>query len=155
MSEKISNQEYIDIVEEERSKGNIAFMTIEGLKGSSIENIINQPVEGILYDLNRDYATIITLAKNSKNLRWINDLALSDVFKEVFKLYKEQLEINARLTQELSEMKEKQNNKIINTEKEVTRDEKPKAKPINTMNNNRNGYGAYREGFDTSIVFQI
>ena len=148
MVEEKNNQEYVELIEEQRAKGNIAFMTIDGLKGSTIDNIINQPIEGILYDLNRDYATIITLAKNSKNLRWINDLALSDLFKEIFKRYKNLEEENKLLREQIS------NSSKITIETNNKNIEEPIVEDI-PETKKHNGFGAYKEGFDTSVVFQI
>jgi hypothetical protein len=50
-------------------------MTIDGLQGGPIEDFVKQPIEGQLYDLNRDRATLYSMASENKNKRWINDLA--------------------------------------------------------------------------------
>ena len=43
-----------------------------------IEKLVNQPVEGLLYDLNRDEATILTWIDDPK---WINDYACAMVIR--------------------------------------------------------------------------
>lgn len=76
MEEK-SIKEYIL---EESNKGNIVFNTMEGICTANIKDFIHQPIEGILYDLNRDFGTILTLIDDPK---WINDYALSKVVVEL------------------------------------------------------------------------
>lgn len=63
---------------EEYKNGNIVLNTPFGLHVDTMENIINQPAEGLLYDLNRDEATIMTFIDDEK---WINDYACSMVIK--------------------------------------------------------------------------
>jgi hypothetical protein len=58
-----------------QAESKIAFMTIDGLQGGPIEDFVKQPIEGQLYDLNRDRATLYAMASENKNKRWINDLA--------------------------------------------------------------------------------
>lgn len=76
MEEK-SIKEYIL---EESNKGNIVFNTMEGICTANIKDFIHQPIEGILYDLDRDFGTILTLIDDPK---WINDYALSKVVVEL------------------------------------------------------------------------
>lgn len=59
-----------------QSENKIAFMTIDGVQYGPIEDFVNQPFEGQLYDLNRDRASLYTMANENKNKRWVNDLAL-------------------------------------------------------------------------------
>lgn len=75
----MENTELLDKILELQKEGKIAFMTIDGLVSADINSIIQQPVEGLLYDLNRDTATLTNLAKEGKNKRWINDMALAYV----------------------------------------------------------------------------
>jgi len=62
-----------DKILEEYKKGNIIVATIEGLQGMQIDEFIKQPAEGMLYDLNRDEATILTFIEDPK---WVNDYAV-------------------------------------------------------------------------------
>ena len=71
---------------EEYKKGNIVVSTFEGLKVMKLEDIINQPAEGILYDLNRSESIILTFLPDPK---WINDYAASQVIRELKKRIKE------------------------------------------------------------------
>lgn len=79
----MENKEILDKIIELKKVNKIVFMTEEGLMTSNIEDIINQPIEGLLYDLNRDDATLSTMA-NSKSLRWVNDMALVNVLKFIY-----------------------------------------------------------------------
>lgn len=61
---------------EESKKGNIVVSTFEGLQIGKLSEIIDQPIEGLLYDLNRDAGTILTFLEDPK---WVNDYACMQV----------------------------------------------------------------------------
>ncbi len=61
---------------EEAKVGNIVISGFDGLSVWELSEIIKQPVEGLLYDLNRDPATILTFIEDPK---WINDYACMQV----------------------------------------------------------------------------
>lgn len=65
-----------DLVLSEYAKGNIVVCTQEGLQVAPIEDILKQPVEVLLYDINRYMATILTFIEDPK---WINYYALMNV----------------------------------------------------------------------------
>lgn len=69
-----------DKIFEESKKGNVCFNTIEGLVSCPIDQFIQQPVDGLLYDLNRDAATILTLMDDQK---WVNDYAVNRVITKL------------------------------------------------------------------------
>ena len=66
-------------------EGKVVFMTIEGLMEVDIDKFINQPIEGLLYDLNRDSATILSQLDNPK---WVNDYAVMMVISRLKELAK-------------------------------------------------------------------
>ena len=68
----------------------VAFMTVDGLKYSPIDEFVTQPLEGQLYDVNRDRATLYSMANENKNKRWINDLALVYMYEYANKTIEEQ-----------------------------------------------------------------
>jgi hypothetical protein len=70
-------RDYILLKEKE---GKIVITTTEGLMEVNLDEIIKQPVEGLLYDLNRDRATILTLIKDEK---WVNDFACMKVIEKL------------------------------------------------------------------------
>lgn len=65
---------------DEYKKGNIVVYTFEGLMVMPIKDIVNQPISGLLYDLNRDEATILTSIDDPK---WINDYAVAQVIRSL------------------------------------------------------------------------
>jgi hypothetical protein len=80
-----NKQEVKDLVLKMRDEGKVVFATFEGLSGAVLEDFIKQPAEGILYDLNRDGATVLTFIDDPK---WVNDFAVGLVITKL----KEQLE---------------------------------------------------------------
>ena len=66
------------IILEEYKKGNIMVLGIEGMQCMPITEFIKQPVDGILYDLNRDEATVLSFFPDQK---WINDYAVAQVIR--------------------------------------------------------------------------
>ena len=83
-----------DKILKEYKKGNIIVAGIDGLQGMPIKEFIKQPVEGMLYDLNRDEVTVLTLIDNPK---WVNDYAVSKVIVALKKRIKE---LEEQLTKE-------------------------------------------------------
>ena len=78
-----TTKEQIDLKElviKERNKGNVVILTWEGPMMAELKSIIDQPTEGLLYDLNRDEGTILTLISDPK---WVNDFACAQVIREL------------------------------------------------------------------------
>lgn len=69
-------------IREKAREGKIVLMTIEGLRIVDADRFIQQDSKDILYDLNRDKATTMTLA-NEDDLRWINDYAVAIVIEKL------------------------------------------------------------------------
>lgn len=67
-----------DKVLESYKKGNIVVAGVVGLREAKLSEFIKQPIEGILYDLNRDEATILTFINDPK---WVNDYAVCQVIR--------------------------------------------------------------------------
>jgi hypothetical protein len=57
----MDKEELKDLVLEEMKNGYIVYRTIEGLHKQKIEDFVKQPIEGQLYDINRDMATCLAL----------------------------------------------------------------------------------------------
>jgi hypothetical protein len=57
----------------EYKKGNIVVAGIEGLQVIPLDEFIKQPVDGILYDLNRGETVVLTFIDDPK---WVNDFAV-------------------------------------------------------------------------------
>lgn len=63
---------------EEYKSGNIIVTGFEGLQCMPLEDFIKQPVESMLYDLNRSESVVLTFLPDPK---WINDYASSQVIR--------------------------------------------------------------------------
>ena len=75
-----------DKVLAEWNKGNLVYADIEGLKSIKLEEFIKQPLEGMLYDINRNTATILTFLDDPK---WVNDFALTKLLEYYYNKCKE------------------------------------------------------------------
>ena len=96
------NNELLDKILSLQADNKIAFMTIDGLQGGPIEDFVNQPLEGQLYDVNRDRATLYSMANENKNKRWINDLALVYLYEYANEIIEKQRQEIVNLKGELS-----------------------------------------------------
>ena len=76
--------EVYKVIRENEDKGLITIMDFDGLASIPIDEFIKQPTEGLLYDLNRDKTTTITLGR-SGNERWVNDYAVALVIEYLMK----------------------------------------------------------------------
>jgi hypothetical protein len=97
-SKEESEQIINDILDQEKLD-NVVFATTDALMCSSIEDMINQPVEGLLYDLNRDKATCISNLREG-GITWINNYAVALVIirlKEKLEKYERNSENVRRL----------------------------------------------------------
>ena len=65
---------------EEYKKGNLVIRNFEGLSVYKLSDFVKQPVEGILYDLNRNESVILTFLPDEK---WINDYASTQVIRQL------------------------------------------------------------------------
>ena len=70
--------------------GYVVFASIEGLHRQKLEEFTKQPLDGMLYDINRDTATILTLIEDPK---WINDFALTKLLEYYYNKCNEQEKI--------------------------------------------------------------
>lgn len=66
------------VVLAEYEKDNVVFSDHDGMKVVKIDDFINQNVDGLLYDLNRDEAVVLTFIDNPK---WVNDYAVAKVIR--------------------------------------------------------------------------
>lgn len=99
------NNELLDEILSLRADDKIAFMTIEGLRYGPIADFVKQPLEGQLYDVNRDRATLYTMANENKNKRWVNDLALVYLYEYANEVIENQRKEIVNLKSELRMVK--------------------------------------------------
>jgi len=86
-------EEFRDLILKKEKEGKIVFMSFDGPCEINLDAFIKQPAEGILYDLNRNRATVLTFIDDPK---WVNDFAVGLVI--------------ARLKREIDELKESHEN---------------------------------------------
>ena len=68
---------------EERDKGNVVFWGLPGqLMVASLDRFLEQPADGILYDLNRLEEISLTFLDDPK---WVNDFAVALVIRNLVK----------------------------------------------------------------------
>lgn len=85
------------LVLEEEEKGNIVYNTPFGLYSAELDTFLSQSAKSMLYDLNRDFWTILT---QIDDIKWVNDYALSKVV----------IELKKRLDEAEEKLKEKMEN---------------------------------------------
>ena len=76
-----SNIELVKVILEEYKEDKIVFNSVKGLIAANIKNFIEQPVDGILYDLNRSEEVVLTFINDEK---WINDYAVCKVIRKLY-----------------------------------------------------------------------
>lgn len=79
---KNSFEELYKIVRENEKKGLVTVWSVDGLVSAPIEEVVKQPVKGLLYDLNRDKDTTLALGKEG-NVRWLNDYAVAVIIEHL------------------------------------------------------------------------
>lgn len=73
-------EKFRDLVLKKAEEGKVVLMTFDGLMEADLEKFIEQPTEGLLYDLNRDRATVLTFIEDPK---WVNDFAVGLVIAKL------------------------------------------------------------------------
>jgi hypothetical protein len=73
-------ESFRDLVLKEYEKGNIVFANVEGYEYISLKEFVEQPTDGLLYDLNRSEAVVLAFIEDQK---WINDYAVCKVIREL------------------------------------------------------------------------
>ena len=64
----------------ERELGNVVVMGIEGMMSMPLDKFVEQPADGILYDLNRSEEVSMTFIHEKK---WVNDFAVALVIRKL------------------------------------------------------------------------
>jgi len=65
------------VISKKEAEGKVVFMSFDGPMEADIDTFIDQPIEGLLYDLNRDRATVLSFV--DKDPKWVNDYAVGSV----------------------------------------------------------------------------
>lgn len=77
----MTTQEIIDFILAKKKEGKaVYYVSPNELAASTLENLCNQPADGILYDLNRDEASILAFASEDDPY-WVNNFATAQVIR--------------------------------------------------------------------------
>lgn len=153
------NNELLDEILSLRADDKIAFMTIEGLRYGPIADFVKQPLEGQLYDVNRDRATLYSMANENKNKRWVNDLALVYLYEHANEVIENQRQEIVNLKSELrlvkKDLENAQKSKVV--EPTVTTETKDHSSQENITTSTIAAHKNYRMGDEhvQNISFQI
>lgn len=72
------------LILERKAEGRIVYFdSIGRLASCPIEEICDQPIEGLLYELNRGEDTILAMAK-ADNIQWVNNFAATQEIKYLY-----------------------------------------------------------------------
>lgn len=78
-----------DCVREDEKNGLITIATIDGFQTCKFDDFFNQPLDGLLYDLNIDKATLLTMLSQDDQqeaAKWVNRYATMRVIKYLISL---------------------------------------------------------------------
>ena len=76
----MNKEELRDYIWQKEKEGVVVLALFVGYGEIKVDDLIKQPAEGILYDLNRDSATVMTYLDEPK---WVNDYAVGVVIKKL------------------------------------------------------------------------
>ena len=87
----MAKEELQNIVMDEMRKGWIVYRTIEGLHKQKLDDFTKQPIEGQLYDINRDMATCLTLIDEPMGVNNFASMVLIKYYHDKCKELEEKL----------------------------------------------------------------
>lgn len=104
----MNTEEIKETIHKNRKDGRVVFSGITGIYSASVDEFVRQPVDGILYDLNRsEEVCLVWLERCGEEeipmspLHWVNDYAVATVIREL----KRQIDVrNELLEKSLSQM---------------------------------------------------
>lgn len=67
-----------EIVLNARKEGKVVILTFDGFRTIPLKELVEQPIEGLLYDLNRLEEVVMAFMDDPK---WINDFACAQVIR--------------------------------------------------------------------------
>jgi hypothetical protein len=80
MSDELKIDKIKDLVLQHAKDGKVVFRTLDGFASVSLDEFVEQPTEGLLYDLNRDRVTVLSFIDDPK---WVNDFAVTLVIEKL------------------------------------------------------------------------
>lgn len=75
-------KEVVEKILREFQKGNVCFITVDGINIQPLEWFAQQPLEGMLHDMNRNKKMIEGSIEDSK---WVNDMCLTTILEYYYK----------------------------------------------------------------------
>lgn len=82
----MENKTFADAARDDERNGHVTVVTIDGLKTYELDAFVSQPIEGLLYDLNIDKATLMTMLSQDDGhaaLLWVNRHAAMQVIERL------------------------------------------------------------------------
>lgn len=76
----MEKEKLVDLIRRKEKENKLLFMTCDGIAEADIDKFMEQPVEGILYDLNRSKVVCLTLI--NKEPQWVNNYATAIVIEK-------------------------------------------------------------------------
>jgi hypothetical protein len=83
-SDRYNPKKLKDLILQKEKEGKVVFLTHEGPAEADLDEFIKQPIEGLLYDLNRDRGTVLAFIDDPK---FVNDFAVGLVIKRLKEHY--------------------------------------------------------------------
>ena len=80
MTDELNHESLKDLVLRRARVGDVIFRTHDDFRIAALDEFIEQPTEGLLYDLNRDRASVLSFIDDPK---WVNDFAVSLVIERL------------------------------------------------------------------------
>jgi hypothetical protein len=77
---EVEHESLKDLVLRHSKSGEVVFRIHDGLEAANLDEFIEQPTEGLLYDLNRDRVTVLSFIDDPK---WVNDFAVALVIEKL------------------------------------------------------------------------
>jgi uncharacterized small protein (DUF1192 family) len=81
--ESESEKKWSEIVLKERKKGNVVYLALDAVMIAPVAEIVKQPVDGLLWDLNRLEEVALTFMDDPANPTWVNNFAVALVIREL------------------------------------------------------------------------
>ena len=91
-----------EIILDAYKKGNLVINTHERIMTAPLKEVVKQPIDGLLYDLNRNESVILTFINDPK---WVNDYALVQVLRYAFTENEKQAVHIKKLLHEIKKIK--------------------------------------------------
>lgn len=105
----MTTEELTNLILSKKKEGKIVFHSLDGLVEAKMEDIIRQPADGLLWDLNRDMATLLHRASD-ENPYWVNDMALANITEFLVNKINEITDERDRLKARCEELENKRQN---------------------------------------------